>query len=114
MGLKKKMFLDALDVMGYLIKNKLITLIMFMKLETITYLIDGSLDQIFDYFIQLDLYKIDYADKYGKKASNRFEQSCSRNKVFTVKQILKQVLANLPKISFLTFKKNNLRIYCEY
>ncbi|ACL34766.1 conserved hypothetical protein (plasmid) [Borreliella garinii PBr] len=41
--------------MGYFIKNKLIILIMFMKLETITYLIDGYLDQIFDYFIQLDL-----------------------------------------------------------
>lgn len=71
-------------------------------------------DQIFDYLIQLDLYKIDYANKYGKKASNSFEQSYSRNKVFTVKQILKQVLADLSKIGFQTFKKTNLRIYCEY
>lgn len=68
------MFLDVLDVMGYLIKNKLITLIMFMKLEAITYLIDGYSDQIFDYLIQLDLYKIDYVEKYVEKASNRFEQ----------------------------------------
>ncbi|WNZ67167.1 exported protein A EppA (plasmid) [Borreliella garinii] len=95
------MFLDALDVMGYFIKSKLIILIiMFMKLEAITYLMDGYSDQIFDCFIQLDLYKIDYAKKYIEKAGNRFEQSCSRNKVFTVKQILKQVLANLSKIGF--------------
>ncbi len=53
--IKEKSVLDTLDVMGYFIKNKLIILIMFMKLETITYLIDGYLDQIFDYFIQLDL-----------------------------------------------------------
>lgn len=65
-----------------------------------TYLIDGYLDQIFDYLIQLDLYKIDYAEKYGEKADNRFEQSYSRNKVFTVKQILKQVLDDLSKIGF--------------
>ncbi|ACJ73311.1 exported protein A (plasmid) [Borreliella afzelii ACA-1] len=43
------------------------------------------------------MYKIDYADKYGEKARNRFEQSYSRNKVFTVKQILKQTLVDLPK-----------------
>lgn len=98
------MFLDALDVMGYLIKNKLIILIVFMKLEVITYLIDGYLDQIFDYLIQLDLYKIDYADKYGEKASNRFEQSYSRSKVFTVKQILKQVFADLLRLVFLKLK----------
>ncbi len=76
-----------------------------MKLEAITYLIDGYLDQIFDYLIQLDLYKIDYADKYGEKASNRFEQSYYRSKVFTVKQILKQVFVDLPKISFFKIKK---------
>lgn len=70
--------------MGYFIKNKLIILIKFMKLEAITYLIDGYLDQIFYYLIQLDLYKIDYAEQYGEKAYNRFEQSYSRNKVFTV------------------------------
>ncbi|WP_325167938.1 exported protein A EppA [Borreliella bavariensis] len=92
--IKEKVFLDALDVMGYPIKNKLITLIIFMKLETITYLIDGYSDQIFDYFIRLDLYNIDYAEKYGKKVSNRLEQSYFRNKVFAVKQISKQVLAN--------------------
>ncbi|WP_316242916.1 hypothetical protein [Borreliella garinii] len=38
-----------------------------------TYLIDVYLDQIFDYLIQLDLYKIDYAEKYIEKAGNRFE-----------------------------------------
>lgn len=68
------MFLDALDVMGYFIKSKLIILIMFMKLEAIIYLIDGYSAQIFDYFIQLDLYKIYYAKKYIEKAGNRFEQ----------------------------------------
>lgn len=67
------MFLDALDVMGYFIKSKLIILIMFMKLEAIIYLIDGYSAQIFDYFIQLDLYKIYYAKKYIEKAGNRFE-----------------------------------------
>ncbi|WP_257720240.1 exported protein A EppA [Borreliella garinii] len=75
---------------------------------------DVYLDQIFDYLIQLDLYKIDYAKRYREKAGNRFEQSYSRNKVFRVKQILKQVLADLSKIGFQTFKKTNLRIYCEY
>ncbi|WP_325064257.1 exported protein A EppA [Borreliella bavariensis] len=65
-----------------------------------TYLIDVYSDQIFDYLIQLDLYKIDYAEKYIEKAGNRFEQSYFRNKVFTVKQILKQVLADLSKIGF--------------
>lgn len=55
-----------------------------MKLEAIIYLINGYSAQIFDYFIQLDLYKIDYAKKYIEKSGNRFEQSCSRNKVFTV------------------------------
>lgn len=99
--------------MGYLIKDKLITLI-FIKLEIIICLIAGYSDQIFDYLIQLDLYKIDYVEKYGEKASNRFKQFYSRNEVFIVKQILKQVLANLSKIGFLTFRKNNLRIYCEY
>lgn len=73
---------------------------MFMRTQTITYLIDGYSDQIFDYLIQLDLYKIDYARKYREKAGNRFEQSYSRNKVFTVKQILKQVLVDLSKIGF--------------
>nr|WP_151060918.1 hypothetical protein [Borreliella turdi] len=36
--LKKKVFLDALDVMGRPIENKLIALIIFMKPETITFL----------------------------------------------------------------------------
>ncbi|WP_336509678.1 exported protein A EppA (plasmid) [Borreliella californiensis] len=103
--MKEKSILDALDVMGCLIKNKLITLI-FIKLKIIICLIAGYSDQIFDYLIQLDLYKIDFAEKYGEKASNRFEQFYFRNKVFIVKQILKQILANLSKISFLTFKKN--------
>ncbi len=88
------MFLDSLDVMGCLIKNKLITLIIFQKLETITYLIGGYSDQIFDYFIQLDLYKIDYAEKCWEKSRNNFEESYSRDKVNAVKQILKQALAD--------------------
>lgn len=79
------------------IQNKLITLVIFIKLEAINYLIDCYIHQNFDYLIKLGLYKIDYADKYGEKARNRFEQSYSRNKVFTVKQILKQTLVDLPK-----------------
>ncbi|WP_325064264.1 exported protein A EppA [Borreliella bavariensis] len=47
--------------------------------------------------MDLGLYKIDYAEKYGEKARNRFEQFYSRNKVFTVKQILKQALVDLLK-----------------
>ncbi|PRR41691.1 hypothetical protein CV673_06655 [Borreliella burgdorferi] len=96
---EKGIFLDAVDIIGYLIKNKLIDseMLFFENLQAITNLIDGDPDEIFDYLIQLDSDKIDYAEKYGDKARDNFEESYSKNKVSTVKQILKQVLADLPK-----------------
>ncbi len=72
-------------------------MLFFENLQAITNLIDGDPDEIFDYLIQLDSDKIDYAEKYGDKARDNFEESYSKNKVSTVKQILKQVLADLPK-----------------
>ncbi|WP_215539903.1 exported protein A EppA [Borreliella bavariensis] len=97
-GIKEKsVFLDALDVMGYIIKNKLMTIIIAMYLESINYLIDGFPNSIFDYLIQLESDKIDYAEKYGEEARDKFEKAYSKDKVNTVKQILKQILADLPK-----------------
>ncbi|MCD2386276.1 exported protein A EppA [Borreliella burgdorferi] len=97
-GIKENsVFLDALDVLGYIIKNKLITSIIAMYLEAINYLINGYPNQIFDYLIQLDSDKIDYAEKYGEKAREKFEKSYYKDKITAVKQILKQILADLPK-----------------
>ncbi len=97
-GIKEKnAFIDALDVIGYLIKNKLITLIMVMNLNAISFLIDGNPNSIFDYLIQLDSDKIDYAEKYGEKAREKFRQSYKKDKITAVKQIFKQILADLPK-----------------
>ncbi len=83
--------------MGYIIKNKLMTIIIAMYLESINYLIDDSPNSIFDYLIQLDSDKIDYAEKYGEEARDKFRKSYSKDKVNAVKQILKQILADLPK-----------------
>ncbi|MBB6043648.1 exported protein A EppA (plasmid) [Borreliella yangtzensis] len=97
-GIKEKsVFLDALDVIGSLIKIKLITTIWVMNLECINYLIDGLPNSIFDYLIQLDSDKIDYAEKYGEEARDKFKKAYSKDKVSAVKQILKQILADLPK-----------------
>ncbi|WP_187983495.1 exported protein A EppA [Borreliella bavariensis] len=98
-GIKEKsVLLDALDVTGGLIKNKFIKSVFgdFM-LFGIKGLIDGLPDSIFDYLIQLDSDKIDYTEKYGEKARKKFEKAYSKDKVNTVKQILKQILADLPK-----------------
>ncbi|MBB6032123.1 MULTISPECIES: exported protein A EppA [Borreliella] len=98
-GIKEKsVFLDALDVTGGLIKNKFIISVFgdFM-LFGIKGLIDGLPDSIFDYLIQLDSDKIDYAEKYGEKAREKFRESYYKDKVRTVKQILKQILVDLPK-----------------
>ncbi|WP_419250446.1 exported protein A EppA [Borreliella afzelii] len=97
-GIKEKsVFLDALDVIGYFIKLKLSTVNMTGILWPMADLIDGYPNQIFDYLIQLDSDKIDYAEKYGEKARDNFIESYSKDKVNTVKQILKQILADLPK-----------------
>ncbi|WP_418909437.1 exported protein A EppA (plasmid) [Borreliella sinica] len=98
-GIKEKsVFLDALDVTGGLIKNKLIKSVfgvfMFIGINS---LIEGSPSSIFDYLIQLDSDKIDYAEKYGEEAREKFRKSYYKDKVSTVKQILKQILADLPK-----------------
>ncbi len=69
----------------------------FKQLEAITNLIDGDPDEIFDYLIQLDSDKIDYAEKYGEEARDNFRQSYKKDKITAVKQILKQILADLPK-----------------
>lgn len=97
-GIKEKnVFLDALDVIGYLIKIKLTTTSRTMNLGCINSLIDGFPYLIFDYLIQLDSDKIDYAEKYGEKARDKFKKAYSKDKVSAVKQILKQILADLPK-----------------
>ncbi|WP_235633212.1 exported protein A EppA [Borreliella mayonii] len=57
----------------------------FKQFEAITNLIDGDPDQIFDYLIQLDSDKIDYAKKYGDKVRDKFEESYSKNKVNTIR-----------------------------
>ncbi|WP_418909359.1 exported protein A EppA (plasmid) [Borreliella sinica] len=97
---EKGVFLDAVDVMGYLIKNKLIDS-KYLKLESydpIFKLIKGDPDQIFDYLIQLDSDKIDYAEKYGNKAREKFDENYfDKSKINTVKKTLKQIIADLPK-----------------
>ncbi len=60
-------------------------------------LIGGYPDSIFNYLIQLNSDKIDYAEKYGDNARNNFKKDYSEDKANTVKQILKQILADLPK-----------------
>lgn len=98
-GIKEKnVFIDALDIVGYFIKNKFIKSFLGAFMFTgIDSLIDGYPNQIFDYLIQLDSDKIDYAEKYGEKARDKFIESYYKDKVRTVKQILKQILVDLPK-----------------
>ncbi|WP_233776347.1 exported protein A EppA, partial [Borreliella bavariensis] len=99
-GIKEKsVFLDALDVAGYLIKNRFISVDEY-GLVLINNLIEGSPDTIFNYLIELlDSDKIDYPEKYGEKAIKKFKESYSKDKANTVKQIIKQILADLPKLS---------------
>ncbi|MBB6208496.1 exported protein A EppA [Borreliella lanei] len=59
--------------MCYIIKNKLLTPgISGLHLEAIICLIDGEPARIFYYLIQIDSDKIDYTEKYGEKARDRF------------------------------------------
>ncbi|MGF7102218.1 exported protein A EppA [Borreliella kurtenbachii] len=99
-GIKENsVLLDALDIVGYLIKNKFITFVLGVPFGAmaINSLIEGYPNSIFDYLIQLDSDKIDYAEKYGEKAREKFRQSYFKDKITAVKQILKQILADLPK-----------------
>ncbi|WP_418905169.1 exported protein A EppA (plasmid) [Borreliella finlandensis] len=69
-----------------------------MNLKGIACFVDSYPDRIFKYLIQSDSYKIDYTEKYKEKAINRFKQSYSKDRANKkVKQILKQVLVDLPK-----------------
>lgn len=96
-GIKEKIvFLDALDIIEYLIKIKISADSIFLS-EDMIRLIEGYPDSIFNYLIQLNSDKIDYAEKYGDNARNNFKEAYSKDKTNTVKQILKQILADLPK-----------------
>lgn len=96
-GIKEKsVFLDALEAIEYLIKIKISTDSIFLS-EDMIRLIGGYPDSIFNYLIQLNSDKIDYAEKYGDNARNNFKKDYSEDKANTVKQILKQILADLPK-----------------
>ncbi|XPC98100.1 exported protein A EppA (plasmid) [Borreliella japonica] len=95
-GIKEKsVFLDALDVIGYLVKIKITGGI--LPPGDMIRLIGGYPDSIFNYLIQLDSDKIDYAEKYGEEAIDKFREAYSKDKASAVKQILKQILADLPK-----------------
>ncbi|WP_421136296.1 exported protein A EppA (plasmid) [Borreliella yangtzensis] len=100
-GIKEKsVFLDALDVVGYFVKNRFIPINSSYdhdKLECINKLINGFPDTIFGYLTELDPDEIDYPEKYGEKAIKKFKESYSKDKVSAVKQILKQILDDLPK-----------------
>ncbi len=99
-GIKENnVLLDALDIVGYLIKNKFIEFVLGAPFGagSINSLIEGYPNSIFDYLIQLDSDKIDYAEKYGDGARDNFLHSYKKDKITAVKQILKQILADLPK-----------------
>ncbi|AEL19398.1 exported protein A EppA [Borreliella bissettiae] len=96
---ENSVLLDTLDIVGYLIKNKFITFVLGVPFGAgaINSLIEGYPKAIFDYLIQLDSDKIDYAEKYGDEARDNFRKSYKKDKITAVKQILKQILADLPK-----------------
>lgn len=97
-GIKENsVLLDALDVVGYLIKSKITTEVTFLVIININNLIAGYPGSVFNYLIQLDSDIIDYGEKYGEKARDNFRKSYNKDKITAVKQILKQILADLPK-----------------
>nr|AAO33431.1 EppA [Borreliella burgdorferi] len=97
-GIKEySVLLDALDAVGYLIKSKITTDAIFLIIININNLIEGYPGSVFNYLIQLDSDKIDYVEKYGDEARDNFRKSYKKDKITTVKQILKQILADLPK-----------------
>ncbi|ACN92847.1 exported protein A EppA [Borreliella burgdorferi] len=95
---ENSVLLDALDVMVYLIKNELISQLFWIP-DTfpINYLIEGLPSSIFNRLKTLYSDEIDYDEKYGDKAVDEFSQSYEKDKITAVKQILKQILADLPK-----------------
>ncbi|MDK7384058.1 exported protein A EppA [Borreliella burgdorferi] len=96
---ENSVLLDALDIVGYLIKNKFIKFVLGVPFgdEAINSLIRGYPNSIFDYLIQLYSDKIDYGEKYGEETREKFRQSYEKDKITAVKQIFKQILADLPK-----------------
>ncbi|PRQ90789.1 exported protein A EppA [Borreliella burgdorferi] len=98
-GIKENsVLLDTLDIVGYLIKNKFIKFTLGSTFDwSINNLIEGYPGTIFDHLIQLNSNKIDYGEKYGEEAREKFRQSYDKDKITAVKQILKQILADLPK-----------------
>ncbi|PRQ97299.1 exported protein A EppA [Borreliella burgdorferi] len=98
-GIKgNNVLLDTLDVVVYLIKNKLISILFNIPfIDPIYYLIDGEPGSIFDCLRKLYSDEIDYDDKYGEEAREKFRQSYEKDKITAVKQIFKQILADLPK-----------------
>ncbi|AEL19388.1 exported protein A EppA [Borreliella bissettiae] len=96
-GIKEKsVFLDALEIIEYLIKIRISADIIYLS-EDMIRLIGGYPESIFNYLIQLNSDKVDYAEKYGDNARNNFKKDYSEDKANAVKQILKQILADLPK-----------------
>lgn len=86
------MFLDALDVIGYLFKYRCIIYINTISdygLNDIIELIDGKP------YIFYNINNKVNSEKYGDKAKENFEESYSKDKVNTVKQTLKQILTDL-------------------
>lgn len=80
------MFLDALDVIGYLFKDRCIIYVDTISnydLKDIIELIDGK-----PYIFYNINNKVNFK-KYGDKAKENFEESYSKNKVNTVKQLNK-------------------------
>lgn len=64
---------------------------------SINSLINGSPNTIFGYLIGLDPDEINYHEKYGEKAIKKFKELYSKKKTGVVKQIIKQILDDLPK-----------------
>ncbi|PRQ94725.1 hypothetical protein CV684_05575 [Borreliella burgdorferi] len=111
-GIKEKsVFLDAIDVIGYLIKYKSIVhssitdALTFDQLHIITNLIDNNLGSIsfltiFYFLAKLNSDKVNFAEKYGKENVNvkNFKEDYAENNINAVKQILIQFVTDLETI----------------
>ncbi|WP_418909376.1 exported protein A EppA (plasmid) [Borreliella sinica] len=86
---EKDVFLDALDVIGYLFKYNCIYYVNTISNYKLNYIIELINGKPFGIFNRLD--KIN-SGKYGDKAKEKFQESYSEDNVNTVKQILKQIL----------------------
>lgn len=93
-GIKEKdVFLDALDVIGYLFKYECIFYIDTISNYDLNYIIELINGKPYGIFNRMN--KKVNSDKYGDKAKENFEESYSENKVNTVKQTLKQISTDL-------------------